>query len=152
MCQGEKNVLSALPPSWHVLVELVPFLGNISGVLLGYVCPGGHCAPRWVRRVFLASLPYWIADTFFPAFSSNTFAFVIFLGLLVSMILVQIYRYRHVSTLVERQQTRWVVFGAVVTLGAYVIGLIVLFLLLARFLQRRTLVYAFGEPSLLASY
>jgi hypothetical protein len=139
------NVLSTLPPSWHVLVELVPFLGNISGVLLGYVFPGGHFAPRWMRWVFLASLPYWIADAFFPAFNNTFFAFVVFLGLLVSMILVQIYRYRRVSTAVERQQTKWVVFGAVVTLGAYVIGLIVLFLLLPRFFQPSTLVYAFGE-------
>ena len=139
------NVLSALPPAWNVLVELVPFLGNISGVLLGYVFPNGRFAPRWMRWIFLASLPYWIADAFFPAFSHAFFAFVVFLGLLVSMILVQIYRYRRVSTAVERQQTKWVVFGAVVTLGGYVIGLIVLFLLLPLFFHVSTLVYAIGE-------
>ena len=139
------NVLAALPSSWNVLVELVPFLGNISGVLLGYVFPNGRFAPRWMRWVFLVFLPYWVADAFFPAFSHALFAFVIFLGVLVSMILVQIYRYRHISTAVERQQTKWVVFGATVTLGAYVIGLIVLFLLLPRFLHVSMLVYAIGE-------
>jgi hypothetical protein len=139
------NVLSALPSSWSVLVALVPFLGNISGVLLGYVFPNGHFAPRWIRRVFLVFLPYWIADAFFPAFSHALFALVVFLGILVSMILVQIYRYRRVSTDVERQQTKWVVFGAIVTLGAYVIGLIVLFLLLPRFFHVSTLMYAVGE-------
>ena len=141
----KQNVLSTLPPSWNVLVELVPFLGNISGILLGYVFPSGRFAPRWISWVFLGLIPYWIAETFFPAFSNALFAFVIFLGVLVSMILVQIYRYRRISTAAERQQTKWVVFGATITLCAYVAGLIVLFLLLPHFFQLSTLVYVFGE-------
>lgn len=140
-----QNVLSTLPPSWHVLVELVPLLGNISGILLGYLFPGGRFAPRWIRWVFLGLIPYWIAETFFPAFSNALFAFVIFLGVLVSMILVQIYRYQRISTAAERQQAKWAVFGAVITLGSYVAGLIALFLLLPHFFQLSTLVYVLGE-------
>jgi hypothetical protein len=141
----KQNVLSTLPPSWHVLVELVPFLGNISGILLGYLFPSGRFAPRWISWVFLGLIPYWIAETFFPAFSNALFAFVIFLGVLVSMILVQIYHYQRSSTAAERQQTKWVVFGAAITLSAYVTELIVLFLLLPHFFQLSTLVYVLGE-------
>ncbi|HTD20810.1 MAG TPA: hypothetical protein VK667_14895, partial [Ktedonobacteraceae bacterium] len=42
-------------------------------------------------------------------------------------------------------QTKWVVFGTVITLSAYLAELIVLFLLLPHFFQLSTLVYVFGE-------
>ena len=87
---------------------------------------------RWVA---LASIPYWIAATFSRDFSNSLFNFVLFLGLLVSLIVVQIYRYRRVSNSIERQQTKWVIFGIVVAIGAYIIELIVLFLLLPSFFQ-----------------
>ena len=43
------------------------------------------------------------------------FAFVI-LGLFLPLVFAQLYRYRSVSTALERQQTKWIVFG--MTLGA----------------------------------
>ena len=141
----KQNVLSTLTPFWKPLIELVPFLGNISGIALGYLFPGGTFVPRWTRWMFLALVPYLIADTFFPVFSTSPLAFLIFLGVLVSMILVQIYRYRSVSTIGERQQTKWVVFGIAVTLGSYALGLLLLFLLLPRFYDLSPLVYVLGE-------
>jgi signal transduction histidine kinase len=36
---------------------------------------------------------------------------LIFIGLIVSIVVVQIYRYRRVSSPVQRQQTKWVVYG-----------------------------------------
>jgi glycopeptide antibiotics resistance protein len=38
------------------------------------------------------------------------------LVLLISPIFAQLYRYQHMSSLVERQQVKWVVFGIVLTL------------------------------------
>ena len=36
-----------------------------------------------------------------------------------SLVFVQVYRYRYVSTPVQRQQTKWVVFGIIVGLGGF---------------------------------
>jgi hypothetical protein len=58
------------------------------------------------------------------------------LNLLVNLVLVfatlfsQIYRYRRISTPVQRQQTKWIVLGVTVAVG-YVIGLSVIFLLIS---------------------
>ena len=141
----KQNVLSTLAPSWNTLVGFIPLFGNISGVCLGYVFPGGTFAPRWMRWLFLALIPYLIVDAFLPAFSSTPLAFVIFSGVLVSMLLVQVYRYRSISTTIERQQTKWVVFGAVITLGCYATGLMLLFLLLPHFYHLSPLIYVLGE-------
>jgi len=43
----------------------------------------------------------------------------IFIGLIGSMVLAQVYRYQRVSSPVERQQTRWVVFGVAVALVGF---------------------------------
>jgi hypothetical protein len=81
----------------------------------------------------------WIADwaisVFFPntPFNNSTPAFVLLLVVVASPIILQIYRYRRVSTPVQRQQTKWVVFGIVLGFGSFLIGAIVLYLLLPQF-------------------
>jgi hypothetical protein len=42
-------------------------------------------------------------------------------GLLVSILVAQVYRYRQVSSQVERQQTKWVVFGMSITVIVFVL-------------------------------
>jgi hypothetical protein len=48
---------------------------------------------------------------------------LLFLSLYTSLVIAQMYRYRYVSTLVQRQQTKWVVYGftanIVVSFGAF---------------------------------
>ena len=61
----------------------------------------------------------------FPAFSFRTctlahpalgiVSYLVFLGMVVSLVWSQAYRYRRVSSAAQRRQTRWVVFGT--TLG-----------------------------------
>jgi signal transduction histidine kinase len=85
--------------------------------------PNGHFAPRWIGLLFPAFALYGSLDTllWIPAVAvtplSTTmqslhaaFLFIVY-GTIIGS---HIYRYRHVSTLVERQQTKWVVFGIVV--------------------------------------
>jgi len=67
----------------------------------------------------------WIAERIFNLFVESLpepapwiqvlFA-LLFLGVLVSFVFAQAYRYRRVSGPVERQQTKWVVFGVAVAL------------------------------------
>jgi len=141
----DQPVLVMIPPALTVPAEIVALLGNACSLIWGYLFPGGQFAPRWMRWVALVSIPYWIVATFSRDFSNSLFNFVLFLGLLVSLIVVQIYRYRRVSNFMERQQTKWVIYGIVVAVGAYIIELIVLFLLLPSFFHLSSFFYVLGE-------
>lgn len=79
--------------------------------------PNGQIRPRWMRWVMLGSAPLGLALIAFAPFreTANTISLsvlgIIFLLLIGLAIYGQITRYRHISTQVERQQTKWVVFG-----------------------------------------
>lgn len=141
----KESVFLTLASPWSMLAEMVPLLGNLSGILLGYLFPGQRFAPLWMRWVYVGIIPYLLADTFVPTVNRNPLASLPFLGVLVSILLVQVYRYRFISTLTERQQTKWVIFGAVITLGSDALGSLLLFFVLPRFSQRSSLISVVGE-------
>jgi hypothetical protein len=89
--------------------------------------PSGRFVPRWMRWLLVAYLPYSVlhGSLFFsnslvhlgryPVLFSLPFFFY-----WVCLLGAQVYRYRRVSTPVQRQQTKWVVFATSVTI---VVGL-----------------------------
>ena len=107
--------LQALPPAWIWLIPTLSILGNVSIMLCAYVFPDGRFVPHWVRWLALFMICFWIFNSvllFWPL--SPAIFDVILLGLLASTILVQVYRYRSVSTSRQRQQTKWVVYGILI--------------------------------------
>ena len=88
--------------------------GETSLVIFFYVFPSGRFVPRWTRWASLLVASYWMAVVFFPTLPSQqdptALPFLIDLFWL-SAATAQIYRYWRVSTLRERQQTKWAVFG-----------------------------------------
>jgi hypothetical protein len=93
--------------------------------LVFYLFPDGRFVPRWIPWL----LPVWIAwgilTYFFPNSTLIMNAWylaiesVAFLCALGSIVFVQVYRYRYVSSAAQRQQTKWVVYGMVVGLGGF---------------------------------
>jgi hypothetical protein len=65
---------------------------------------------------------------------------LIFLGLIASLVVIQIYRYRHVSSPAQRQQTKWVVYGVSMGWGGYLV-LLTISLFLPSHFQTSSLVY-----------
>ncbi len=98
------------------LSQLVLVLGFLSCGILPLTFPDGRFVPRWTRWVALAALPWLAASALFPK-APYSQAQGASLSLLISLlffgvfIFSQIYRYRHVSTPVQRQQTKWGMFG-----------------------------------------
>jgi signal transduction histidine kinase len=109
-------VTAAYPALWWPLT-LVTFLGNISvPVLFLYLFPDGRFVPRWTRVAAILLVVVGVCFHFFPDSSlSQWFASppgqVLGVGFIASAVFAQIYRYRRVSGPVQRQQTKWVVFG-----------------------------------------
>jgi signal transduction histidine kinase len=122
--------ISTLSSPWWFLATIVSFLGSLCFNLFYYTFPGGHFVPRWMRWVFVGVVIYRLLNTFFPSASFNPiphsplFGNLIFFGLIVSYVTVQIYRYRHVSNPIQRQQSKWVVYGISMGWGAYLVQLV----------------------------
>lgn len=122
------------------VIGLLAALAEICQVAFVYLFPDGRFVPR---RIWLALLPLfvwrpamWIV-VYLPHFfslrrSGENFYYipqdnrdlVLFLGLLAIGIIAQVYRYRHHSTAIQRQQTKWLVLGiafAIMVVGSYVL-------------------------------
>jgi hypothetical protein len=126
------GILGVLPHTWWFPVTLLSFLGEVGASLIGYLFPDGHFVPGWTRWLAAALIPYWFVNVFL--FSSfNIVLFGLFLGLLGSIMLAQIDRYRYVSSPVQRQQTKWAVFGIVIALGSNILATVARFTLIPRF-------------------
>jgi hypothetical protein len=128
------NTASALAFAYPILalpLSLVNLLGQVS--LLGFflLFPNGRLVPRWMGLILMLIIIF----TFFSSFPSITSPFNAnwpgWLNLLVylvgfgAIISSQIYRYRRVSTPVQRQQTKWIVLGVTVAL-VVVLGVLVI--------------------------
>src|SRR6266446_658047 len=126
------EVLATLSPSWWLPVQFVGFLGSICIVLFFYLFPNGQFVPHWMRWLSIGVIVYWGAKNFFPLSPLNPFTrfpildVLTFVGFVGTMVVGQIYRYRRVSSLLQRQQTKWIVFSMSVAVGCYV-GLNVLY-------------------------
>jgi hypothetical protein len=83
--------------------------------LLVGVFPRGRFVPRWLW------LPLLVAMGLVFTIGSNlppTFSLVLILSTLLTLIASQTYRYRRISTPIQRQQTKWAVFGLALALLA----------------------------------
>jgi hypothetical protein len=121
------DLIRTLSSPWWLLAHVISFLGSVCIVLFFYVFPSGHFVPRWTRWVLIPTLVYWGFDAFFPLAAFNPFFrfpvldLLTFLGVVGGMLLVQVYRYRRVSTPTQRQQTKWVVYGVALGVGGFLL-------------------------------
>jgi len=96
--------------------EGVQRVGEVCVVLFFLLFPGGRFVPRWTRWLAVAFVAFAVSRDLFPGLYSGSpaleaISYMVFLVSVVSLVWSQTYRYRRVSTEVQRQQTRWVVFG-----------------------------------------
>ncbi len=112
----------AVPSLWRVPNECLYFLALALLMLVFLLFPSGQFAPRWIRWTLLVLLTGLVPTAFVaPAFPPNTpvgqLTFLVSLSELATLAIVQIYRYRRVSSPLQRQQTKWVVFGIAVPIA-----------------------------------
>lgn len=119
------RVLDAPDSAWAFPVHLIQNIGWISFATMFYLFPDGRFVPRWTRFlpiVFFAWALAWILEPLANPFNwPLALALLALLGLFGIGVLAQFYRYRYVSTPLQRLQTKWVVFAfAVATVGVMV--------------------------------
>ena len=94
--------------------------------------PDGRFVPSWTRWLFVVFSIASVVFIFFMNFLTAFFTTPLWLGvpfvllffsLYAGLVIAQMYRYRYVSTFIQRQQTKWVVYGftanIVVSIGAF---------------------------------
>lgn len=114
-------------PVWDLPVALMRAMGLGSLIVAFLVFPDGHFVPRWTRGLIVVWLVYVIAALFWPDLRftasmvwetpAQALGVVWALAWLSLVMLVQVYRYRVISTPTQRQQTKWVVYGLIVAFG-----------------------------------
>jgi hypothetical protein len=119
--------VSASPSPWQVPNEFLTFLFVALFLLVFSLFPSGQFVPRWMRWIIIVFLTPQVPFTFFPALatlniSAVSLGFLVALGEYAILVVVQLYRYRRVSSHLERQQTKWVVYGFAVPITVMVIG------------------------------
>jgi hypothetical protein len=109
--------LRARPTVLQLPTAALSVASTVSLFLLVTLFPSGRFAPRWLWLPLLLT-PLFFSPVGDPLGDRSVFVpdlvFILFaLGLLLCFAGAQIYRFRRVSTLSQRQQTKWVVFGLV---------------------------------------
>jgi hypothetical protein len=121
---GPRALAEQYPAVW-LPVHLLQLFGTVSLAFFWYLFPNGRFVPRWARWVILFWTAHEVAYYLFPASVLNTdrsfpLLDIVLLSAFTCIGLgAQVYRYVRVSNPVEREQSRWVVFGLVAAgLGA----------------------------------
>ncbi len=106
-----------IPAVWYLAYKVIQDLVFIATPLFFVLFPDGRFVPGWTRPLAVGWIAFGLIKRLLP-FSAPPDE-LIFLGFGLGA-LAQLYRYRRVSTAVQRQQTKWVVFGFALTIVVFV--------------------------------
>jgi hypothetical protein len=113
-----------LPRFWNMSAALLIFVGEAAATLFYFVFPDGHFVPRWTRWFWLISIVGFSPFVLFPysflsLWSHTLLNALASAGILITIVSVQVYRYKWVSDAAQRQQTKWVVLGIAAMAAGY---------------------------------
>ncbi len=111
--------------AWQVLAIVLNVFCNGVFFLVCSLFPNGRFVPRWTCWL----LPCWVvAGIVFLFFRDVSFMYLVYnlvwLGEVILLVIALFYRYRYASSTLQRQQTKWVIYGGSVA-GIIVVGLTV---------------------------
>jgi hypothetical protein len=126
------EVADALGPGWALTVDIGQSLMWLAFPILLYIFPDGRLVPRWawlplIGWVYTQAMFY--IGSLFPALIPlnpgnwpEIPALLLYTALLLSCLYALLHRFRRVSSPLQRQQTKWVVFGLVCALLVLILG------------------------------
>jgi hypothetical protein len=125
--------VSASSSPWQVPNECLEFLFITLLPLILALFPSGQFVPRWIRWPIIAFLVMQAPFTFVQGLATLqvsvlSIGFLVNIGVCAILVVLQWYRYRRESSPLERQQTKWVVFGFAVFVISDFIGTVPLLL------------------------
>jgi signal transduction histidine kinase len=109
------DVVAAAFPAWSAPVNLLFILGLTATITFFLVFPNGRLAPRGVLVLPFLMIAANLASRFIESLSPHMW--FAYMPLFFAILVVVVYRYRRLFNRLERQQTRWVVFGCALFLA-----------------------------------
>ncbi|HMD82872.1 MAG TPA: hypothetical protein VKE92_16255, partial [Anaerolineales bacterium] len=122
---GTRGIAIAYPQlEW--LTQTIAFIGSVAILAFFFVFPNGRFTPRWTVAIFIAWVLSQLPRYYFPNSSlilqgDSGIYNLLFVAFFLSGVAAQIYRYIRVSNAVERQQTKWVIYGLTIGMGCYLV-------------------------------
>ncbi len=116
---GTMHDLADAHPAFWFPANLLDYAWQLSFGVFLYVFPDGRFVPHSTRWLAAAAGLLFAINIFLPGSALDLFRgpfFIVFIG---SLVFAQVYRYRCASSPVQRQQTKWVVFGFVLALVGF---------------------------------
>jgi hypothetical protein len=112
------GVLIRTQPGLEGLIDGLESLGYFSLLTLLFIFPDGRFTHKWMKvPVFLSIIVFTLGGYLF---SDDRLGLIFTLSMIILVILAvysQIYRYKNVSNLQQRQQIKWVAFGLIAVIG-----------------------------------
>lgn len=107
---------------WWWPVNGVSFLGVSTLVFCFFLFPDGRFFPRWTRLLAILWIlwcAYWVISTGIIVTPGPwLLSYLVLLGF---GIVIQVYRYRRHSNTIQRQQTRWAIYGFALAIGGFLL-------------------------------
>lgn len=122
---GTRGIAIAYPQlEW--LTQTIAFIGSVAILAFFFVFPNGRFTPRWTMAIFIGWFLSQLPRYYFPNLSlilhgDSGIYNLLFVAFFLSGVAAQIYRYIRVSNAVERQQTKWVIYGLTIGMGCYLV-------------------------------
>ncbi len=132
---------------WRLAGMALAYISPIQVLILCALFPNGRFVARWIGITLLALCLIDIAPSFFPTmpFGDLIEAAFVVTGFPLVMASV-VYRYRRISTPIERQQTKWVVLGVVLVFTAFMAWFLPQMILYGALSQPGSLYDLIGHP------
>lgn len=106
------NVTIAQQPGWESLNHFLLGVGGGVFLLFLLIFPDGHFTSPWIRWLYGSITIAYILSVFFSSEIYVGLSAGVILITIISGVAVQIYRYVRISSVVQRQQTKWIVLGS----------------------------------------
>ena len=137
---------------WYVAGLVLSYISPVQVLFVVALFPNGRFAPRWMGWLLLGICLIDLPANLFPTMPfSGPIEAVFALSGFPLVAASMIYRYRRVSTPVERQQTKWVVFGVTLVFFTFMLWLIPQIVLFSSLSQPGSLYDLIGHPLFLIS-
>ena len=121
---GSPGDVGGAYPFLSVLTAFLDNLGWLMLLLFFYLFPDGRFVPRWTAGVALGYALLNILGSLLP-FPRGSFSDLLGLPLLAVVVGIglfsQVYRYIRISSPIQRQQTKWVVFGVIAAVALFIV-------------------------------
>ncbi len=112
---GTMQALPSINSLFATPIYALNVLGQITFITFFYLFPNGRFIPRWAIILVLVWSLGWLLPIFhqpsLDAFAGTVTSGWLFVILVLSVVITQVYRYQRISTASERLQTKWVVYG-----------------------------------------